>query len=353
MPKKKQALPTPKAKLYTEDAALLVPIFQKEPFITFQELQDKYGDILTDQQIYRGLLGTFAPYVSERREEAFQEQLLHALEEYCYKEIKSVDILISIIGGRFGSESKRENSSISQTELKTAIKENKQIYVFVEKNVLSEYETYLLNKENSINYKFVDNVKIYQFIEEIKNLKVNNNIKGFETASDITRYLKEQFAGLFQRFLEEQTKIKEVSLIMNLERTSQNLNKLVTFLSEQNKGQTEDINRILMINHPLIGALREKLNIPYNFYIEGVNDLMKLIEARGYSNSPDEAPWDDDYTWIKFSKNGTLKETLTISKKIFDEENRLKYVNKSNWDDNYINQSFLNIPSSKEDDLPF
>ena len=119
-----------------------------------------------------------------------------------------------------------------------------------------------------------------------KLIKVNNNIKGFETASDITRYLKEQFAGLFQRFLEEQTKIKEVSLIMNLERTSQNLNKLVTFLSEQNKGQTEDINRILMINHPLIGALREKLNIPYNFYIEGVNDLMKLIEARGYSNSP-------------------------------------------------------------------
>ena len=48
MPKKKQALPTPKAKLYTEDAALLVPIFQKEPFITFQELQAKYGDILTD-----------------------------------------------------------------------------------------------------------------------------------------------------------------------------------------------------------------------------------------------------------------------------------------------------------------
>ena len=41
VPKKKQALPTPKAKLYTEDAALLVPIFQKEPFITFQELQDK------------------------------------------------------------------------------------------------------------------------------------------------------------------------------------------------------------------------------------------------------------------------------------------------------------------------
>ena len=89
MPKKKQALPTPKAKLYTEDAALLVPIFQKEPFITFQELQAKYGDILTDQQIYRGLLGTFAPYVSERWEEAFQEQLLQAKQAALQLEILS------------------------------------------------------------------------------------------------------------------------------------------------------------------------------------------------------------------------------------------------------------------------
>ena len=27
-----------------------------------------------------------------------------ALEEYCYKEIKGIDILISIIGGRYGTE---------------------------------------------------------------------------------------------------------------------------------------------------------------------------------------------------------------------------------------------------------
>lgn len=43
-----------------------------------------------------------------------------------------------------------------------------------------------------------------------------------------------------------------------------------------------------MINHPLIGALREKLKIPYNFYIESVNDLTKLIEARGFSNDSNE-----------------------------------------------------------------
>jgi hypothetical protein len=42
-----------------------------------------------------------------------------ALEEYCYKEIKNIDILVCIIGGRFGSESRNNNkSSITQMELK-------------------------------------------------------------------------------------------------------------------------------------------------------------------------------------------------------------------------------------------
>ena len=86
--------------------------------------------------------------------------------------------------------------------MRKALKEKKQVYIFIDKNVLSEYETYRLNKDKEdIKYKFVDNIKIYQFIEEVKNLNANNNIKGFETATEITRYLKEQFAGLFQRFL--------------------------------------------------------------------------------------------------------------------------------------------------------
>ena len=105
-------------------------------------------------------------------------------------------------------------------------------------------ETYQLNKDKEdIKYKFVDNIKIYQFIEEVKNLNANNNIKGFETATEITRYLKEQFAGLFQRFLEGQSKIKEVSLIENLEKTSRNLTQLVTFLTEKNEDEKQDINK--------------------------------------------------------------------------------------------------------------
>lgn len=276
-----------------------------------------------------------------------------ALEEYCYKEIKSVDILVSIIGGRFGSESKRNNSSISQIELKTAIKENKQVYIFIDKNVLSEYETYFLNRDIEMAYRYVDDKRIYLFIEEVKALSANNNIKGFETASEITKYLKDQLAGLFQRFLVEQTRIKEVSLIKNLEKTAQTLNKLVNFLSEENKDKSEEINRILMINHPLVESLRTSLDIPYNFYIEGLHDLKQLLNARSYKENEADL-WDDDDEVSSWTKTVNKKEwLLTISDNIFDDEGKLRPIKKTEWDDSYVQLNEVEEQEEEEDDLPF
>jgi hypothetical protein len=274
-----------------------------------------------------------------------------ALEEYCYKEIKNIDILISIIGGRFGTESKRNTSSISQIEVKTALKEGKQIYIFIEKNVLAEYETYLLNKENDTNFRYVDDIRIYRFIEEIKGLSANNNIKGFETTNDITRYLKEQFAGLFQRFLEEQTRIKEISIISNLEKTAQTLNKLVNYLSDENKGQAEEINRILTINHTLVETIRTLLKIPYNFYIEGITDLNELLNARGIKEVELDPDFDDFryYHWVKDTNRKII--ILKISKSLFDEEGKLKFVKKSDWNEEYVLYSENDKP--EDNDLPF
>lgn len=129
------------------------------------------------------------------------------LEEYCYKEISEIDILVGIVGGRFGSEAERGNYSITQVEIKTAIEQNKQVYIFIEKNVLAEYQTYLMNKENeTTKYRFVEDKRIYKFIEEIYALPKNNIVHPFETALDITTFLREQWAGLFRDLLNQQTK---------------------------------------------------------------------------------------------------------------------------------------------------
>lgn len=276
-----------------------------------------------------------------------------ALEEYCYKEIKNIDILVCIIGGRFGSESKRTKDSITQMELKTAIKEDKQTYIFIDKNVMSEYETYQLNKGSAIEYRYVDDVRIYEFIEEVKAFDNNNNVKSFETASEITKYLRDQMAGLFQRFLEEQTRIKEVSLIKGLEKTASTLNKLVNFLSDENKDKTEEINKILMINHPLTEELKNQLTIPYNFYIEGIPDLNKLLDARGFKLN-EETPWEDKeyYEWRKNS--GRTKYEVKVLKKLFEDDGKLKFIRKSDWLANHLLiMTGTNEDFDEEEDLPF
>jgi len=268
-----------------------------------------------------------------------------ALEEYCYKEIQNIDVLISVIGGRFGSESRNKDLSISNLELKIALQENKQVYIFIEKNVLSEYETYLLNKEEKIKYKHVDDIRIYNFIEEIKALPNNNNVKGFETNSDIILYLKEQFAGLFQRFLQNQSRVKEISLINKLDSTSKTLNQLVNFLSQENKENTEEVNRILMINHPLVEEIKEYLQIDYLFYIQELLDVENLLKARGFIGiNSDEKYWNFEYN----RRNKTQK--ISISREVFDEDLKLKFYKKSDW-----KKVFVKFTEEEEevDDLPF
>lgn len=285
-----------------------------------------------------------------------------ALEDYCYREIEAVDILISIIGGRFGSESKKAETvqvsdnkkfenSITQTEIKTALQLNKQVYIFIDHNVLSEYETYYLNKGTDIKFKYVDDVRIYHFIEEIKQLKNNNNIKGFESVSDITRYLQSQLSGLFKRFLQEQFRVKEINLINKLESTAQTLNKLVNYLSNDNKDKSEEINKILMINHPLIDFIKEKLKIKYNIYFEGISDLTDLLKAYGYkvTEEPDELFSD---MW-KFTRvYNDMQYSMEINENVFDEERKLKFCKRSDWTEDLAKMTTISL-SPVDDDLPF
>jgi hypothetical protein len=277
------------------------------------------------------------------------------LENYCYKEFKNIDILVCILGGRFGSELRTEETiSVTHKELKTAIEEKKQVYIFIDKNVLSEYETYLINKDSNITYRYVDDKKIYEFIEDIKGLKVNNVISGFETASDIVRFLKVQFAGLFQKLLEQQKRENEVSLIKGLQKTVNTLNKLVTYLSDDNKDKEDEdeLNRILMINHPLVEILKKELEIAYSFYFETLEDIEALLKARGFKFSDiyEDEEHIEMYLWEKIKK-GKLY-SLSFACKIFDDNDKLKFykMGSPEWDESFV---VFEEQEEDNDDLSF
>lgn len=283
------------------------------------------------------------------------------LEKYCYREIQYVDILVSIIGGKFGSSSSLDNRwSISNEELRTAIKQKKQVYIFIDAQVAAEYETYLLNKGGTTKFKYVDNVKIYEFIEEIKGLTSNNNIKEFTTSSQIQQYLKEQLAGLFQSFLDQQSRMKDIDLASKLENTANTLEKLVDYLKEENKGNTEAVASLLKSTHPLVHKLSEVLGLDFGFWIDDVNMLKSFMTSQGWMlvESMDDSATEGVFVWQKGFTDITL---LNISKTIFDEEQKLRDIKQTEWSDDFIklielpkNQTNqVSLPNLDSSDLPF
>ena len=137
-----------------------------------------------------------------------------ALEQDCYREIEKCDILVSIIGGRYGTQSRDSKHSITHRELKTAIELGKQVYIFVEKAVYYEYGTYLQNKEvKGFKPSSVNDVRVFSFLEDIYSIPTGNPIEPFELPDDIVKFLREQWAGLFQRLFQKMSRQKDVNIL--------------------------------------------------------------------------------------------------------------------------------------------
>lgn len=271
----------------------------------------------------------------------------NALEDYCYREISSCDILVAIIGGKYGTQAKDNKSSITQKEIRSAIEQSKQIYIFVDKAVLQEYRTYLVNKDNEgFTPVTVNDKRVFVFLEEVYALPAGNPIEGFELAEDITKFLKEQWAGLFQRLLNLHGRGNEVNTIEGLRQTAITLNSLVSYLtSEKGKGDAA-IDNILFSNHPLFAELRELANIPYRVYFENISELKELLGARGL-NFDELSEVDYEYQW----DHPKLDFGIAVKKDLFDANGKLINVKAGEWKKDNLRRYILSVQD--DDEIPF
>lgn len=143
------------------------------------------------------------------------------LDISCYDEIKRCHILVLIVGGRYGNPASGPEldlskgldfyNSITRREYETAREHDIPIYIFVEKNVLSEYRTFKNNRDNeTIKYAHVDNVQIFKLVDDIYAQGRNNLVKEFENFDDISSWLRDQWAGLFADYLSDRSRDKEL-----------------------------------------------------------------------------------------------------------------------------------------------
>ena len=165
----------------------------------------------------------FEPVLSEKGDIAFTPD--SPLDESCYREAAGADIFVLIVGGRYGTEisgkQKTPNrtfferyESITKKEYESAVARDIPLYVLVEANVYSEYQTYLHNKDSkNITYAHVDSVNVFRLIEEILSKPRNNPTHTFERFSDIETWLREQWAGFFRELLQRQSQQQQLSAL--------------------------------------------------------------------------------------------------------------------------------------------
>lgn len=267
------------------------------------------------------------------------------LDEYCYREINSCDMVVAIIGGKYGSKSSSSEYSITQSEIREAVNKGKQIYIFIDKSVDTEYHTYLANKHiDGFKAVSVDNIKIFEFIESIYLLKAGNPVYGFETSEDIVKYLKEQWAGLFQRLLLTYAKSADYQIASDLKQGLDTLKSILDTINENNSNKT-NLDEIWWLNHPAFSELKRVLDIGYRVVFLNLSELSSLLLARGFVFDENLSLTSDDYYDWDHKKKGTF---IRINKCIFDDENNLKKIISTDWKEEYITLNEL-----ASDDSPF
>ena len=256
-------------------------------------------------------------------------------EGYLGREIEMCDILICVIGGRYGTESQEQPGiSITEQELSSAIENQVQVFIFIEQSVHSEYNTYLINKgTDGIKYRFVDDVRVYEFIDSVSNLPKNNPIAPFQTASDIIEYLRNQWAGLFQRFLQDQKRLAEVRALEEMRLMTGTLEQLVRFLTEERQGKDDAIQQILLTNHPVFHRFQELTKTRYRVFFAGEEELNQWLRARGWT--PMAKTLYDEGSYREWNGRGR-RQYIKLTEAIFDEEGKLKVYTGDRWKDNWL-----------------
>ncbi|MCP4574400.1 MAG: DUF4062 domain-containing protein [bacterium] len=161
---------------------------------TFYDLQQIRADLqgfIADNQGYNAVL-------SEHR--SFPVDPDVDTVENCRRRVKQdADILVLVVGGRYGSIHQETDKSITNLEYEEARAKGIPVYTFVDKRVLAVMSAWRDNKEGDFS-SVVDTPRLFEFIDDIRS-QTKAWVFEFETAQDIIATLRVQWAHLFAEAL--------------------------------------------------------------------------------------------------------------------------------------------------------
>lgn len=135
--------------------------------------------------------------------------------ESCLQEVSNADMLVLLIGGRYGMAMPGAEQSVTNAEYQQAVRDKVPVFALVEQGTYSDYGVYLANSSNpeilqGISFPNADSVKIFEFIDSVRSRAENNALIPFRTIADIENYLRAQWAGMLHDYLARGTKEAQV-----------------------------------------------------------------------------------------------------------------------------------------------
>lgn len=273
----------------------------------------------------------------------------------CVDEVNNCDVLILIIGSRFGGKAspealskinfetlknesisidalkENEDLSVTQLEVLTAIENSIPVYVFIEKRVWHDHALYEKNKTSDIIDKIIfpsiekqETAKyIFNFINFVRLRTRNNNIFTFEKSQDIEEILKKQWSSYFQRLLREQRFSEGERKRFDV--LSDHFEDLKTaILSSINDGDQRDIARGVVKYRRLFDFLLSFNTIDLS-YIKTTHDSWdNMLSQAGINRIVSAKPYDSNFSHFSrlrgfiIMNDDSYYELVRISPEIID-----------------------------------
>jgi hypothetical protein len=156
------------------------------------------------------------------------------------------------------------------------------VFIFVDKNVYSDYQTFtenkkLLEKESAFRFAHVDSLNIFRFLDFV----IKKPIKTFEKYEEIEDYLRIQFSGLFYLYLEQLQRKKEderiIDTISELNNVTQRMNEMIKEVGKK------------VIDENEYKKVTEKQNsLLLEFFVQTLGDNMRIESNNKEDLSKDE-----------------------------------------------------------------
>lgn len=210
-----------------------------------------------------------------------------ALDESCYREAENADILVLLIGGRYGSpqstgprvdesEFYRRYDSITKVEYERARARRVPTYVVIDRAVLAELYVYRLNRDNTaIRYAHAASINVFDLIESVMS-ESNVSIMPFDKPDEVESLLREQWAGHYRELLHQQS---EQSRLSGLEEQISRLQQVGATLKKYMEAVLEHSDPDA--SKALIAAEERRLEALRRHEALRANNWTKFMESNG------------------------------------------------------------------------